>query len=86
MGSRDGKLSLFDIVNRDRKARQVVVRIARKEPFAERGGARFVAIGESSGEGALEKIGISRIGSEGFPVVDFRCRVSRSALAMSAER
>ena len=66
------KLSLSDIVNCDRKARQVVVRIARKEPFAERGRARFVAIGESGGEGALEKIGISRIGPEGFPVVDFR--------------
>ena len=72
MGSCARKLSLFDIVNCDRKARQVVVRIARKQPFAERGRARFIAIGESGGEGALEKIGISRIGPEGFPVVDLR--------------
>ena len=39
---------------------------------AERIGARFVAIGERRSERALEQIGISGIGSEGLPVVDFR--------------
>jgi hypothetical protein len=65
---------LLDIANCDCESREVVVGIAHKEPFAERTGARFVPVGESRSESALEEIGISRIGSEGFPVVDFGCK------------
>src|SRR4029077_12629190 len=80
MGSRRRKLSLSDIVNRNCEAREVVVRITRKEPLAKGVGARLVAVGDSSREGALEEIGISGIGSERFTVVDFRSRrVSISA-------
>ena len=70
VGSRGRELSLLDVANCDCETRKVVVGVARKEPFAERAGARLIPIGESSGEGALEEIGISRICSEGFPVVD----------------
>ena len=80
VSARRRKLSLLDIVNGDCEPREVVARIAHKEPFAERAGARFVAIRESRREGALEEIGISRVSSEGFPVVDFsRRRVPISA-------
>ena len=86
VGSGGRKLSLFDIVNRDRQARQVVGRIAHEEPFAKSGGARFVAVRESSGEGALEEIRISRITSQGLSVVDFRRkRVAISACNQSRE-
>ena len=67
-----GELSLFDVVNREGKARQAIAWVANEQPFPERIGALFVAIGERRCERALEQIGISRIGSEGFPVVDFR--------------
>ena len=72
VSARGGELSLFDIVNREGEARQAIAWVANEQPFRERIGALFVAIGERRCERALEQIGISRIGSEGFPVVDFR--------------
>ena len=72
MSARSRELSLMNVVNGNGKARQTVVRIAGEEPFAKRVGARFVAIGERSSERAPKEIGISRIGAERLPVVDFR--------------
>jgi hypothetical protein len=73
MRSRRRKLSLLDVANGDCKAGEVVVGITRKEPLAERAGARLVSIGESSSEGALKEIGISRVDPEDFLVEDLRC-------------
>ena len=52
-----------------RRAR-LLLPVAPKEPLAEGASAHFIPVGESSGEGALKEIGISRVYSESFPVVD----------------
>jgi hypothetical protein len=65
---------LLDVANCHCETGKVVIRVAPKEPFAKGAGARLIPVGQSSGEGALKEIGISRVYSESFPVVDLRGR------------
>jgi hypothetical protein len=64
---------LLDVANCHCETGKVVIRVAPKEPFAKGAGARLIPVGESSGEGALKEIGISRVNSEGFLVKDLGC-------------
>ena len=74
VGSRGRELSLLDVANCHCETGKVVIGVAPKEPFAKGAGARLIPVGQSSGEGALKEIGISRVYSESFPVVDLRGR------------
>ncbi len=61
VGARGRKLSLLDVADCHCETGKVVIGIAPKEPFAKGAGARLIPVGESSGEGALKEIGISRV-------------------------